>query len=247
MNSFKRTIKFLNMDLKKSVGYFWGVIIFINILSYLSNNISIQSNIGVFYGIFNSLGEEGFRLMSVAGANMFTIFVFLIIYMYETYYEGFPMAMGFSCTRKDFYKANAISSLIIVFIFSIIQSVLLKADIRILEMIGRNPLTDFFMFNTSQDSILFIFFTLFLYFLCIASLINMLAAINYRFGFKMWFVAAILVPLLVHLRLDSGIWELFLTIRIDLGVFIKMIAIMVITYTIGYMAISTASIKKRLS
>lgn len=247
MNSFKRAIKFLNMDLKKSVGYFWGVILFINILSYLSNNISIQSNIGVFYGIFNSLGEEGFRLMSVSGANMFAILVFLIIYMYEAYYESFPMAMGFSCTRKDFYKANMISSLIIVFIFSIIQSILLKVDIRILETIGRNPLTDFFMFNTSKDGILFIFFTLFLYFLCLASIANMLAAINYRFGFKMWFAAAILIPLLVHLRFDLGMWEFFLTIRIDLGVFIKMIAMILITSAIGYIAISTASIKKRLS
>lgn len=95
MNSIKRINKFQNYGLKKSVGTFWIVMIIVNIFAYILN---IYSSANINLGPLISKND----LISIAGANIVSIFIFFTIYSIIMYHEVFALAISFGITRKDF-------------------------------------------------------------------------------------------------------------------------------------------------
>ena len=181
MNSTKRAIKYQNYDSRKSIIVFWIVILIVDFFAYL---FTIYSNTNTRIGISTGFGPES--KLSLMGMNIMPILIYLITYNYTMYYESFPITINFSITRKDFFKSLLADSILISFIFAVIQSLLWKVDPIIVKKIGLTPLYDFIMFNTKIDSLIFIIFSLFISFLAFGALWNLIASLNYKFGAKMW-------------------------------------------------------------
>lgn len=246
MNSLKRSNKFLNMDLIQSLGVFWAVVFIIDLASYIL--MSIYGN--QFFGISSGYVENGnsFRFISVAAANIMPIVIFFIATCYEMYYEYFPIAIGFSATRKNFYKSVIINNIGVAFIFSVIQSLLMKIDGGIINSMGKNPKVDFEIFNTSSDNLVFIILSLFILFLSITSMLNLLASLNYKFGFKLWIAIGAVISLTTAFVGTPflGFVNRIFTWRIDtLQLIILGITIIVCNF-IAYRVISNTNIKNKI-
>src|SRR5690606_26622795 len=97
---------------------------------------------------------EGMPVMSVVGANIFPILIFFIVYCYEMYYKHFPIAIGFSITRKDFYKSTVIFNILTAFAFAVVQSVLMKLEVKLIGLLTVSPKFDYGIFNTTSDNII---------------------------------------------------------------------------------------------
>lgn len=249
MDSLKRTIKFQYIDFKKAVGWFWGVMLIINIASYISLYKFGRNFIGLRVSGFENIDGLNTWFLSVAASNLMAIIIFFIVYSYEMYYEYFPVAISFSITRKDFYASTIIDNVCIALTFAAIQGILMKIDYFIIDLLGNNPKLEFGMFNNSTDNILFIIFSLFVCFLVFISITNLLATLNYKFGFKLWIILGVIFSLsmaLIDVSLTGMLEKLFIT-RISGG--IKIIIFMIITilcYSIGYMIISITNVKNKL-
>lgn len=192
MESLKRANRFLNLDLKLSVGAFWIVMLFINIALYTLMYIFEERIFGV--GVVSQ--SMDITYISIVGGNIIPSLIFFLVYCFEMYYEYFPMAVGFSVTRKDFHKATVINNLFLILIFAIIQSLLMKVDPKIIEWIGRNPYVDFGIFNTLTDNLVYLIFSLFVTYISITSVFNLLAVLTYRIGYKFWIGVGIILSLL---------------------------------------------------
>lgn len=246
MNSLRRTIKFQNLDLIQLVGVFWAVILIIDVSSYIL--MSIYGN--QFFGISSGYVENGtsFRSISVAAANIMPIVIFFVAYCYEMYYEYFPVAIGFSTTRKSFYKSVVINNIIVTSIFSVVQSILMKLDGKIISSMGRNPMVDFGIFNVSTDSLVFTIFSLLILFLSITSMLNLLASLNYKFGFKLWIAIGVVFSLTTAFIGTPflGFINRIFTWRIDsLQLIILCITIIACNF-IAYRVISNTNIKNKI-
>jgi len=248
MGSMKRAIKFQNLNLKKSTGWFWATILIINIISYILNYINENAFFGVSYE-FNNGNETYISLISVAAANLLPIIIYFIVYCYEMYYKSFPIALSFSVTRKEFYKSVIIDNVLNAFIFALIQSILMKIDIYILNILGDNPKLDYGIFDTGADNILYMIFALGVCFLAFISLANLLGALNYRFGYKLWIFLGLVFSLSTAF-VGTSIWGMFNTLfitRIGILKLIKLGIIIITSYSIGYITVSTINIKNRVS
>lgn len=243
MSALKRAMKFQRLDLVKSVGVFWLVMLILNIASFILNLKLGEGTI--FYGIHH-FGDN--PLFSIAGANVWPAFIFFIVYCYEMYYEYFPIAASFSITRSDFYKSALIDNLIVAAFFAVIQGILMKLDIAAVKMLDITPLTEFGIFNTATDNIMTIVFSLFAAFLFVAAIMNLVALLNYKFGWKMWIVLTAISSLL----LAFGVSDVFnilgrvVTERIDLRQLLFLVIPIIISYLAGFVVVRNTNIKNRI-
>ena len=247
MDSTKRIFKFQNRDLKKSIGAFWLIILIINLLSSI---LSISYNGNIVYGL-NAKGGES---ISFIGANMMSIFIYIIIYGIIMYYEDFALALSFGATRKDFYKSAIVNNMLVAIIFGIIQGGLHLIEGYFFKTSGYKLMTEFGIFNTATDNILFIIFSLSVLFLALLSLSNLLGVLQYRFGYKLWIGVGVVVLLGLNLartslfiktiKMFSNMYLWLYSIFNVGSVFIIKVVLSVICYTLGYFLIRKASIGK---
>lgn len=245
MTGFKRAMKFQRIDFLKGVGVFWAVMLVLNIGSYLVNNYFGEGTI--FYGIHN-FSTGSLSTMSIAGANIWPAFIFFIVYCYEMYYEYFPIAVSFSATRKDFYKSTIIDNLLVTLVFAIVQGILMKVDILAIKALGFIPLTDFGIFNTANDNLILIILSLFTVFLFVTAIMNLLALLNYKIGWKLWIIVGIIVSLFAGIGISFvfGVLDWIMTIRIDLRQLIVLIIPIILSYLVGFMLVKNTNIKNRI-
>lgn len=178
MDSNKRLFRFLNGDQIKGLGIFWLVMALVNTAAtIMTSKVSTNVVLGPM------LRDE--EAVTFAGANIFSLFIFFIVYGIVMYYESFSLVGRFGVTRKNFYLNVVANNIIIVLISSIIQLVLLKIDNYVISMIGYEPMVDFGVFNTN-DSIVLNLVKLSFIFLIFASTMNLLGILQYRFGCKLW-------------------------------------------------------------
>ena len=246
MNSLKRAVKYQYSDLIKSAVTFWLVILFLDIVSYLSFKYSGGSFIGITISGFTSSTEPINWFVTIAGSNLLPIFVFLIVHCYIMYYEHFPVALNFSVTRSDFYASALIDNISAALIFSAVQSILMKADAFLM-----GPMENYVLFYNNFDNIPALFISLFICFLFIMSFVNFLAAMNYKYGYKLWIViGALFVLLSMSSMLDSitlsGIIDSIFTTKINPDKALKLMIAAAALYLGGYPAIYFAEIKSRL-
>lgn len=237
MNSLKRSIRFLSIDMKQSLAWFWGVMLLIDIASYVL--MSIYDN--RYFGISNS------QTISVAGANLMPIFIFFIVYVYTSYYEDFPLAIGFSITRKDFFKAFILNNVVVALLFSIIQTILMKVDIGMIIKLGLEPMIDFGFFNITSDSFIYIVLSLFTLLLALTSIMNLIASLNYRYGYKFWIVIGIIFSITsIFLGVAYfGFIEWIFTWRIDLIKLLFLGLTIISMYFLSYLVVINTNIKNK--
>lgn len=229
MESTKRAIKYQFFDSKSSILGFWLVILIVDIFFYY---IDFRSSSNFHIGL--SSDSNGIKSLSVVGSNFMAIFIYFIVYTYETYYQRFPIAISFSVTRKDFYKSMVIDNIFVALMFGLIQGILSKVDPIFVKAIGRIPLHDLSFINIKTDNLSYIIFSLSVIFLTFISFWNLMASLNYRFGYKMWIaigVFSIIVPLIKMIDLNNLIANFGLytmSTRIDLMQFLKLTLIIAI-------------------
>jgi hypothetical protein len=247
MNPTKRIIKYQNKEVKKFLTGFWLIMLAINIFGYMVNYY-IGKNSRMFYF---SLGDDG--TMSVAGINIMAAFYALIGYGIAMYYEHFPIAVGFSVTRKDFYKSVIINNCINSFFIATISALLLKIDRFIINAMGREPLVDFRFFNTADDNILFIIFSLFIGFFTLLSLVNIIGVLLYKLGAAKFWIGTLVLFIFIFIfmsandfiilkTIENSIRQIFIT-RITPNSLIYIIIINFIFYAFGYFIIKKTNIK----
>jgi hypothetical protein len=247
MDSIKRIFKFQNRDLKKSIGAFWLIILMVNVLSSI---LSISYNGNIIYG----LNAKGGEAISFIGANMMSIFIYIIIYGIIMYYEDFALALSFGVTRKDFYKSAIVNNILVALISGTIQGGLHLIEKNFFEIPGHKLMTEFGIFNTATDNILFVVLSLSVLFLTLLSISNLLGVLQYRFGYKLWIGVGIVAFLglnLARISLSIKTIKMFSNMYLWLysifnvgSVFIIEVVLSVICYTLGYFLIRKASIGK---
>ena len=242
MEETKRVIKFQNYDLKKSVGMFWLVIGLLNILAYTLN---IYSNSNIRFGLFTSDVD----MVSIAGSNLMPIVIFFIVYGILMYHEDFTLALSFGITRKNFYTSLIVNNMIVALIFGTIQGALQVLDIYIVKYLGYKAMTDFGIFNTSTDNILFIVLSLVIFFLTIASITNLLGVLQFRFGYKLWIGLGIILIIglgQIFGQLVTWFWGVlsYLFMGGSLVRILTQLGIAIICYSLGYILMKRTSTKK---
>lgn len=247
MNPTKRIIKYQNKEVKKFLTVFWLVMLGINIFAYIANYYTdVNSRI-----LYFSLGDDG--TISVAGINIMTAFYALIGYGISVYYEHFPIAVGFSTTRKDFYKSLIINNIINSLSIATISALLLKIDRLIINAIGRKPLVDFRFFNTVDDNILFIIFSLFIGFFTLLSLLNIIGVLLYKLGAAKFWIGTLVLFIFILTFISANDFIILKTIENSIGqVFttritpISLIYIIITNFifnALGYLIIRKTNIK----
>lgn len=240
MDSTKRLFKFQNYDLIKNVGTFWAVLFIVNLFAY---GLIIYFDSKVSFGISDN------DLLSILGANTMPIIIFFIIYGIIMHHEDFALALSFGVTRGGFYKSVIVNNILIAAIFAIIQGVLQFFDKYIVESLGKKPLVKFGLFNTAEDSILIIILVLFMLYLTIISISNLIGVLQYRYGYKFWIgfgiVAFIVGNFFIKAILGfSNIFTLLLRRWDNLAILLLEILIIIICYSLGYLFIKKANIRK---
>jgi len=247
MESIKRALKFQGRDFQKSVGMFWLVLFIVNIGSYVSMYKFNRGFIGIRVSGYASIDGIDITLISVAAANLVPIIIFFIVYCYEMYYEYFPVAISFSVTRKDFYKSAVIYNLITSAVFALIQGILIKADLHLVQYLGQNIKSDFGIFNSGTDSIIFIVFSLFICFTVFASAMNLLSALNYKFGYRLWIVIALLgIPYSARMGIPFELVGRLFTERIGAAQFSILAITAFACFVAGFLTVSGTNVKDRL-
>ncbi|MCM8710286.1 hypothetical protein M2651_04500 [Clostridium sp. SYSU_GA19001] len=206
MNGLKRQLKFQITDWKKAFTMFWCILIAINILLYI---LSIYKNVSfgaTIIEVKNKYDEIPTKTVYMNGAfgNIIPIGIFIIVYSMVMYYETFSTAIGFSSTRKNFYLSNIISSSMLCFAMAILEGTLLKIDKYIVKAMGKLPLNHIMYFNLDKDNVIFVIYILFLLAIVFCSLFNLMGALVYRFGYKIWIGAALLVVLLGNISITGA-------------------------------------------
>lgn len=244
MDGLKRAIKYQKLDRMKSIGVFWAVMLILNIASYIFN---YKYNTGFSFGLYD-ITAEGAPVVSIVGANIIPVFIFYIVYCYEMYYEYFPIAIGFSITRKDFYKSALVDNIIVAFAFAAIQSVLMKLEVKLISAVSVSPKLDYGIFNITTDSIIFIIISLFIVSLTIISILNLIAALNYRYGAKFWIAVGIIFSLCTFFIGASvtGPLDMLLTTRLNYLHILIITATISIAYLIGLVIIKYTNVKNKI-
>jgi len=240
MDSTKRIFKFQKYNLRKNIGTFWATLFIINLLVY-GLMVYFDSNINI--GISNN------ELLSILGANTMPIIIFFIIYGILIHHEDFALALSFGVTRGEFYKSVMANNLLVVGIFAIIQGVLQFFDKYIVKFLGKKPLVEFGLFNTAEDGILTIILVLFMIYLTIVSITNLLGVLQYRFGYKLWIGLGIVVFIVGNFFVKAilGVSNIFIALWTkwdNLAILLLEILIIITCYSLGYIFIKKANIKK---
>lgn len=247
MNGLKRAVKCQNLDAKKSFGWFWGTMLLVDILSYVLNRFYSNIFDGFAFGI-NLTDGTNFKATSIAGANLWPIVIFFIVYSYVTYYEFFPIALSFSVTRKDFFKSVVLDNIKVTSIFATIQSILMKLDRYAIRSLNKTPIVDFKIFNTETDNIIIMIFSLFIAFIAITSFCNFLAAINYKYGYKVWIVIGVISTFTAMFMGSTflSIVDWVFTTRVNIMQFFILILLTALMYVIGNFMTRSINIKSKL-
>ncbi|OLS03151.1 hypothetical protein [Tissierella creatinophila] len=250
MEAIKKSIKYQFIESKKFILGFWSTVIVVDIFFYILNDLSSVNN-SINFNIGFSLGNtEGIDSLSIVGVNLMIIFVALLVYNYERNYESFPLSLSFSMTRKDYFLSFLIDNIVISFIFASIQGVLLKIDPSIVKLVGKEPLYDFINFNLKTDNVLFIIFTLFILFLTFTCVFNLLASLNYKFGYKLWVVIIginIIISTFNIKTFDKILLSIGNTIATRFGIFeiVVILASVVALYSLNYFVTIKTDIKRK--
>lgn len=247
MESLKRAVRFLITDSRKSIIVFWVVMLIIDTLLYL--NLYAPTSISIEM----SIQKDNITLISMAGTNFMAIVIYLIVYSRSMYYENFSLGISFSVTRKDFFTALIINNVFICFVFSVIQGILMKLDSIIITAIGKNPISNFAIFNTSTDNIFYIIASLFIVSLVVTTIFSFLASMNYKFGYAFWMLvgAIFFITLftikgqLMGKKAFGYILYNIISPRLDFLKVIKTIIFITIFYTFGYVLTINSDIKQK--
>lgn len=247
MKSLKRVSTYLTFDFINALAWFWAIVLIINTASYILMRIFGQN----FFGISMSTGGlfgDSTRYISVAAGNIMTILIFFIVYSYIIYYENFPLAVGFSIIRKDFFKATMMSNFLLALIFAVVQGIIMKLDIIMINVLGMEPYVKLGIFNTSTDSLLYIIFSLFVLFISVTSIFNLLAVLNYKLGYKIWIgigIVSLLSLTFIGATFLSFI-NAMLTQRIGVPQLFLLGMMIIFTHFISYLVIINTNIKNKL-
>lgn len=244
MEATKRAMKFHKYSMKKAMLGFWGSMLFIFlVICTFYIVLKPSADISLQIGPHIKNGNQ----MSIIAANMMPISIFFIVYGILTYYEDFGLALSFSLTRKDFYRTVIVRNIVIVLIFSIIQTVLLLIEEKIANALGYNLLVDFGIFNTARDNILFIILLLFILFFTILSISNLIGVLQYRYRYKFWigFGIASILLIAISSRITIDFFNIYKWLQLifrDSTIYVTAIIFSCITYIIGYAFLRRAHI-----
>lgn len=200
MEAIKRQIRFQIMDGSRAFGIFWLIVVIVNILFYTFLSWGFQFGV-VESGAGVRMGENTIEHMytNVSMGNMISIFIFIIVYSMVMYYETFPIAIVFSTTRKNFYIGVMIHNTLLCLGMSIIQGILLKLDAFFVRLAGHEPLYTFGSWDIREVNVVYIIGGLWIGFLVVCGIFNMLGALAYKFGYKTWIVLGSLAVLFLNL------------------------------------------------
>lgn len=246
MESLKRSIRYQLMESKKFLLGFWITVILVDIAFYIINNLVPNNvSIGLSIGI-----SEGINSISVVGINLMAILISLLVYNYERNYESFPLSISLSMTRKDYFLSFLTDNILIAFVFATLQGILLKIDPIFVKLVDRTPLYDFTYFNTKTDNVFFIIFILFISFLGFICFWNLIASINYKFGYKMW-IFFVGVNILISFNIEfmsrfmETIGKMFDSTLGGLQVLV-ILGTMVAAYALNYFIVRMTYVKKKI-
>ncbi len=205
MGSLNRAINLTNFSLKKGIIITWVLTLIFDLLAILANIIASNTSVGVVTG--SGQTEQ----LSVVAINLLPFIIYFITNSMIIFSEGLPISISYGLTRKNFFFAMLLNSLIISVIFAVIQGILFKLDPIIIDMLGKTSRDNFVVFNLAEDNVFFIIAILFLMILAFISVINLLVGLNSKYGFKIWliFIAAFLILVLAKrgLNISFGISE----------------------------------------
>jgi len=244
MDSLKRTMKYQLNETIKGLAIFLGILLLVDIIGFVSN---------IRYNNMWSFGIHADAEMSVIGGNIMAIIIFFIAYSYSIYYEDFPIAICLSVTRKDYYKSMVLHNVIVAFVISLFQGVLFKIEPYPIRAAGINPLQDFIVLNTETDSLIYIVLIMFVAFLVYMSFWNLVAALNYKFGYRFWIVVVALFIFMIRFNFLGFLLDFLDTmfssrwiehnLNLFLGIFFGIGA--VICYVLSYFVTLKTNVKHR--
>ncbi len=248
MEALKRQVKYQVYDSKKPFIIFWLVILLVNISFYALNlyfdaSFGIQSNEAAFnMGLYINDTK-----VNVAAGNIISIAIFFIVYNMMMYYESFPISIGFSSSRKDFYLGAVIHNFILAFSMSVIQGILMKLDGKIITLIGKQPLYDQLMFNLKDDNILYIIVMLTIIFMVLSSFFNLLGAAIYKFRNKIWVAVFVLPITILNIKAATRIFitlgDFFFNKSNLLIYAVKQLSLALILYALAWIIVRRLSVR----
>jgi len=194
MSSQKRIIKYQLNEAFKALAVFWGILLLVDVLGFIGN---------IYYNNMWTFGIHASTKISIVGGNTVAIFIFFIVYCYTRYYEDFPIAICLSVTRGDYFKSVVLENIIVSFFVALIEGILLKIEPYVISAAGSTPLQDFSIFNTKTDSLIYIVLVMFIAFFINVSFWTLVAALNYKFGYRFWIAISALFVLFIFM-LNSG-------------------------------------------
>lgn len=249
MEKLKKNTRYQLIESKNTLLGFWITIIIVDIAFYIMSGIyGDRISIGLTIGMSGNPDA-----ISVAGINIMAILIAFIAYNFEENYQGFPLAISLSMTRREYFLSFLADNVFLAFVFASIQGVLLKLDPMIIKMIDRSPLYDYAYFNLQTDSIFYIIFILFVLFLAFTSFWNLLASINYKVGYKMWIVIIGANILITSMNFKLGFVEAIFKLvenvfkpRLDFLQILYILLATAVLYGLNYLIIIRTDIKKKL-
>jgi|GEM_PF-901545 len=248
MEALKRQVKYQVYDSKKPFIIFWIIILLVNIGFYALNlyfdaSFGMQSNEAAFsMGLYINDTK-----VNVAAGNIISIAIFFIVYNMMMYYESFPIAIGFSSSRKDFYIGAVIHNFILALSMSVIQGILMKLDGKIITLIGKQPLYDQLIFNLKDDNILYIILMLTIMFMVLSSFFNLLGAAIYKFRNKIWIAVFVLPITILNLKVVTSIFKTlgdFFFSKNNLIIYaVKQLSLALILYALAWIIVRRLSVR----
>lgn len=244
MESLKRSMRYQVMETKNFLMKFIATLIFLNIFFYILNAIS-SIHIGFSLG---SSGESS--PLSVTGSNLLIIAIVIIVYNYERNYGSFPLAVSMGTTRKEYFLTFLADNILIALILGSIQGVLMKIDPYIMRLLGKEPIYDFLYFNIQTDSIFYVIFILFFFFLSFICFWNLIASLNYKFGYIIWIEVVVFNMLvsLLNIKVFGNILKSIgsiLSPRLGISQIGIMFSGIGILYLINYLIVRKTNIKRK--
>lgn len=249
MEGLRRQIRYQIMDTKKAFSIFWGIVLFLNIISYfLAKYTNVNFGTSMVESRADSFGNMSITFhMNGASANIVPIAIFIIVSCMVMYYECFPTVIGFSTIRRNFYLGAIAQNIILCFSMAVIEGILLKLDRNIVKAIGKQPYDKILMFNLDRDNVIYVIIVLFLIFLLVCSIFNLLGAVLYKFGYRFWLVSGVILVIILNLgikgMMPKNIVNMLFSFNGLAGFFIKIILQAAVMYSIGWVLIRRRDVR----
>ena len=194
MSSLSRSVKLINSNLKKGLIITGAITLVLDLILVLLNLYFDNISFGLVTGTTKN------QLLSIFAINILPFTIYFLTNSMIMISENLHIVINYSLTRKNFYKSMIINSCIVSVIFAIVQGILFKVEPLIIAAFEKNSRDNFIFFNTWTDNVFVIIGMLFVMMISFISLINLIVALNHKFGFKVWliFVGVILILVLVN-------------------------------------------------